>query len=312
MDSKSLVGKTFGHWTVIGPSSDKYKVMCRCDCGKERPVRVYSLLNGSTVSCGHTRYAKISAKAVQDNEQMIGRGFGSWTVTAAVTNDPKKVLCRCQCGREKAVAISTLTSGKSKSCGCISHPRSPETKDRTRNAILKKAQENVGKTVNGFLIKKVYDKMYYGKMTVFCTAACPVCGNDTDVRLDVVTNGRIKKCKVCSYNVGKIKDAADGTINVGGTNLSTIKAIRAGQIRRNSATGVNGVSMTSKGQYRAYINFKRRQIHIGTFSTLEAAAAARAKAEKVIFQTVLDANAGWEDRYKEALKELQESLKKSH
>jgi hypothetical protein len=53
---------------------------------------------------------------------MIGRQFGRWTVLA--TSAPRRReaywLCRCSCGAERAIQGSSLRSGGSKSCGCLS------------------------------------------------------------------------------------------------------------------------------------------------------------------------------------------------
>jgi hypothetical protein len=48
---------------------------------------------------------------------MKGLTFGRWLVVDEEESD-KKVLCKCSCGNEKKVNKYTLTSGRSKSCGC--------------------------------------------------------------------------------------------------------------------------------------------------------------------------------------------------
>ncbi len=50
--SDVVVGQKFGAWTVIGPSADASKVMCRCDCGRtEHSVRLYDLKNAKSLMC---------------------------------------------------------------------------------------------------------------------------------------------------------------------------------------------------------------------------------------------------------------------
>lgn len=48
--------------------------------------------------------------------------YGRWTVLGPA-EDPKKTICRCDCGTVKAVATRTLSNrtstGKSTSCGCV-------------------------------------------------------------------------------------------------------------------------------------------------------------------------------------------------
>lgn len=53
-----LIGKVFGQWTVLFESkrSKDKKTMwqCLCSCGTEKPVKAYTLLKGTSVSCGCT------------------------------------------------------------------------------------------------------------------------------------------------------------------------------------------------------------------------------------------------------------------
>lgn len=46
----TLVGQTFGHWTVL--AQKKGMVFCRCKCGTEKWVRLNTLRNGLSKSCG--------------------------------------------------------------------------------------------------------------------------------------------------------------------------------------------------------------------------------------------------------------------
>ena len=52
-----------------------------------------------------------------------GQVFGRWTVVETLPtkegNNHRMVLCRCECGVQKEVRKSSLTSGDSKSCGCL-------------------------------------------------------------------------------------------------------------------------------------------------------------------------------------------------
>ena len=72
-------------------------------------------------------------------------------------------------------------------------------------------------------------------------------------------------------------------------------------------TGVNGITRSSSGGYRAYINFQRKQITLGSFANLEDAIAARKVAEKELYEKVLEDNAGWEQRLADAMAEYKKS-----
>lgn len=60
---QNLIGKTFGHLTVIAKSDkrgtqNEYKWVCRCDCGRLTTVTTSMLNSGETTSCGHVRLEK--------------------------------------------------------------------------------------------------------------------------------------------------------------------------------------------------------------------------------------------------------------
>ena len=74
-------------------------------------------------------------------------------------------------------------------------------------------------------------------------------------------------------------------------------------VNKNSATGVNGVSLMSNGLYRAYINLRRKQYNLGLFKTLDEAQKARKKAES-LYKEVLAENGDWELEYAKKLSEI--------
>jgi hypothetical protein len=44
--------------------------------------------------------------------------IGKWTITGTVSREGRTyAMCRCECGRERAVAMASLRSGRSRSCG---------------------------------------------------------------------------------------------------------------------------------------------------------------------------------------------------
>jgi len=49
-----MVGERFGRWTVVRTqaSTSQRRCWCRCDCGVERAVFAFSLLAGTSQSCG--------------------------------------------------------------------------------------------------------------------------------------------------------------------------------------------------------------------------------------------------------------------
>ncbi|WZK93742.1 HNH endonuclease [Staphylococcus phage SpP] len=56
------------------------------------------------------------------NDDMIGERFGRWTVLCEEGKDHAKkpiYLCLCDCGNKKSLRGESLSSGKTKSCGCL-------------------------------------------------------------------------------------------------------------------------------------------------------------------------------------------------
>jgi hypothetical protein len=57
---------------------------------------------------------------------IIGKKFGKWIVTIRVANKygtRTRYLCECECGTKREVEGSSLRTGSSKSCGCVSTER---------------------------------------------------------------------------------------------------------------------------------------------------------------------------------------------
>jgi hypothetical protein len=122
---QDLTGKQFGHWTVIkfagndhNHSNARWK--CRCDCGTEKNVFSTSLCSGRSTSCGCAvrklrtrdlagqRFGRLTVIRLshhQDHRQIADRGHAMW-------------ICQCDCGTEKTVRGSHLTTENVVSCGC--------------------------------------------------------------------------------------------------------------------------------------------------------------------------------------------------
>lgn len=115
------VGDVFGLWTVLAlADGDRRKVICRCRCGRERPVDVFSLKSGGSLSCGCRQSEKAIAGHARRRKFAINPGdvFGRLTVIGAVEGGVKWWDCRCECGALKTVRRDHLATGRVVSCGC--------------------------------------------------------------------------------------------------------------------------------------------------------------------------------------------------
>ena len=111
-----LTGQQFGEWTVVrrAPNQNHQTMWyCRCSCGVEKSVNAGRLRDGSSLSCGHTKF-----------KDLTGQRFGHWVaLEKAMRRRPDGhncavYKCLCDCGTIRTVTADTLLRGTSTSCGC--------------------------------------------------------------------------------------------------------------------------------------------------------------------------------------------------
>ncbi|MBR2810053.1 MAG: hypothetical protein IKD69_01610 [Solobacterium sp.] len=104
------------------------------------------------------------------------------------------------------------------------------------------------------------------------------CGNIVNVRAAYLKNGHTKSCG-CIYSVNEVRHYIDGTC---------IERILTG-VPANNTSGVKGVHYAkATGKWVAQITYSRKTHHLGSFDTLEEAAAARRAAEEIYYRPVLE------------------------
>lgn len=139
-------GMKFGHWTVKKYShTNKHRIkyfLCECDCGTQRAVRGVALIQGTSTACSK-----------QCNNNIIGQKFGKWTVLSADKSRPRYYWCRCECGTERSVFGSGLTTGRTLSCGCLNNNTAMREKmSGVRASTSLRYQEEVGKHIGSLTI----------------------------------------------------------------------------------------------------------------------------------------------------------------
>lgn len=106
---KVEVGQKFGEWTVIGLVEDRpTHVLCRCQCGKEKQINKYTLLDGRSTNCGHLK----NLDRVID---LKGQRFGELTVIQYMGGQYWK--CKCSCGYVCVKHRNHLLDGRATKCG---------------------------------------------------------------------------------------------------------------------------------------------------------------------------------------------------
>ena len=115
---KDLTGQRFGRLVAFEPtdkrSSGSVVWRCRCDCGNVVEVPVKRLTRGTTRSCGCLAGAARST-------DLTGQRYGKLVVLRRAGTRRGHALweCACDCGNTTEVAADVLTSGRTKSCGCL-------------------------------------------------------------------------------------------------------------------------------------------------------------------------------------------------
>jgi len=96
---------------------------CLCDCGNIFTATSNAIRSGQTRSCGCLLKETVHNRRLKD---LTGMRFGKWNVLYRADdhvddsgNHHVIWHCLCDCGNEKDVRGSNLTSGLSKSCGCL-------------------------------------------------------------------------------------------------------------------------------------------------------------------------------------------------
>jgi hypothetical protein len=122
-----IAGQRFGRLDVLRTVRDTNGNMngwlCRCDCGKEKVIRAACLREGITNSCGCLQKELAGKRARERNlVDISGQRFGRLIAIKPVEGKRghlNKWLCRCDCGKEKAITTMSLKRGATRSCGCL-------------------------------------------------------------------------------------------------------------------------------------------------------------------------------------------------
>lgn len=119
-ESERIIGKKFNRLTAIERIYDDsgcVKYLFRCDCGKEKVIKKYSVVNGLTKSCGCLSNEKVRNRSFKN---LKGQVFGRLTVISInhTTRLGTYWNCVCECGNECVVLTTKLSNGHTTSCGC--------------------------------------------------------------------------------------------------------------------------------------------------------------------------------------------------
>ncbi|MDN9632417.1 hypothetical protein KLL70_09960 [Clostridioides difficile] len=145
------IGDKFGNLTILDieqRNSRKY-CLCKCsNCNNEKWIRADSLKRIKACGC-----MKSSTQFKPNN--LTGKKFGRLTAINSTNKKAKSGhyiwICKCTCGNEIKTTENNLTTGRTKSCGCLKK----EAEIRNAKIALKVHKEkNIIDDTNLSIIKK--------------------------------------------------------------------------------------------------------------------------------------------------------------
>ena len=185
-----MINKKFNMLTVISlvkkDNKNRKYFLCKCDCGNEKVIRSDSFTTGKTKSCGCLKIEKVKQQGFKNSKDITNNRYGK---LIAIKRLDKKSngynwLCKCDCGNECVVRIGQLTTGKTKSCGCLNRELSSKRMKGENHPMYGIRGENHHKWNPNLTDKERHDKRdtvenYHFRNSVFerDNYTCIVCGN---------------------------------------------------------------------------------------------------------------------------------------
>lgn len=120
-----LTGQKFGKLTVIKRTPNKNNRtmwLCECECGNEVEVRSDQLRGEVAQSCGCLRLEHTKKMGHNNFKDLTNQKFGKLTALKPIFNEKSHKydwFCQCDCGNTTIARGTALTSGNTRSCGCI-------------------------------------------------------------------------------------------------------------------------------------------------------------------------------------------------
>ena len=222
-----LTNQRFGALVVLKQSgrdnSGKIMWLCKCDCGNKKTIRGNDLRSGKIQSCGCLRKQKLQEgyqKYILEKQNnpsfrkdLTNQKFGRLTVLEydlettiqkrkTTTNKISWWKCKCDCGNSISVAASELTSGHTKSCGCLQKEKAANNcKNIQPFGAQSRLIDLTGQTFyNLTVLKRAKENTNTNKPRWICQCKC---GNIVEVAGDLLRRGETKSCGCLGNSIGQ-------------------------------------------------------------------------------------------------------------
>lgn len=211
---------------------------------------------------------------------LTGQNFGNLTVVERapdyINPNGKRYTrwkCICSCGNEHISRTTDLTSGRSKSCGCIKSKRMKEISKNNR-----KVKDISGNTYANIFVKRKTDKSDSSRRSIY-ECECLLCGKKFNAVGNHVESGLIQSCG-CLKAQNRVIQFENNIkpYQVEGTN---VYLCIDGKLSKNNTSGVTGVMWNkAKQQWISEIMFKRKRFVLYQGNSKEIAVQRRKEAER--------------------------------
>lgn len=173
-------------------SGGRVKWLCKCDCGNLVVVPITFLKSGNTKSCGCLQKEKAVERWNQyrENNDVIGKKFGKLTVLEFVGIENQEAMYRflCDCGNIVIKSLHCVSSGNTRSCGCLLS----EFRDATKYDLI-------GQKFGQLTVISYAGINKYGGTDFKCLCDC---GNTNIVSRNSLIRGLVKTCG-CVRSIGE-------------------------------------------------------------------------------------------------------------
>lgn len=181
---KDLTGQRFGSLVVLEryPQNTKdghAQWKCLCDCGNEAIYAGRTLTSNKAISCGCAR-----------KKDLTGKQFGRLTVIkyAYSKNGARYWECQCECGKTTFVNSSSLTTGNTRSCGCLHSDILKKNNIKLKSKINQ--DEIIGKR---FDYLEVIEPVQNDGASIY-RCYCHNCGSYKNIKYSDLIKGRTHAC----------------------------------------------------------------------------------------------------------------------
>ena len=140
---------------------------------------------------------------------LTGYRFGKLKVKKLIRigSHGKEYLCKCDCGNEKIIRGSVLTSGKQKACGCLIG------KSNKGNFNTDKIKSKIGERYGRLIIIDFIPVLTNGKSRGYKTICECECGNKTTQQYADIKKGKVISCGCWAKEQSSITGSNTGLNN---------------------------------------------------------------------------------------------------